>query len=228
MKIREFLKNQKLFCLFVFFLSFFLFPAWPLPTSEKTKAPLAETEASPSKQALLNLEKMAQTSSPSELHNIALKLLKDRKKNQATLLLKRNSYKNLFPLSVLALWQLNVPVFFPVFLWHFGFLLITCFCCFSLFLSIKKLSTARLKTMAFGLSLLALSLFIHSVFLKKRAESLQLEELKSAPFLSAPTRSQIQPGEVLVILGQNKNWLRVEGRSKTKGWIQKQKVFQIF
>ena len=174
------------------------------------------------------LKNFTQEKSSLEIHNKALQLLKADHKEQAILLLKKNTYQNLFLPSYFVLSHLDIPVFFAPFLWPVSLFFMVLICSFLLFLSFKKPGSFHLKTLFWSLSLYGFLIFYGWFFLKQRVSPLQEIELKSSPFMSAPNQTQLSPNSDLIVLKQTKDWLRIQSPDKQTGWVLKQKVLQIF
>ena len=174
------------------------------------------------------LEKLFQEKSGLEIHNKALNFLKNNQKDQAILLLKKNLYQNFFFPSYLVLFHFEIPIFFTSFLWHISLILLAFICLSLLFLSLKKSSSFHLKLLFWCLNL-SFTVFSSGFFLlKQKVSSLQEVNLRSAPFMEASINTSLKPNSDLIVLKQTKDWLRVQSLDKQSGWLQKQKVFQIF
>ena len=197
------------------------------PDTESTKLDTADTKHNPSDEMEF-LKSFTQEKSSLEIHNKALQFLKANHKEQAVLLLKKNIYQNLFLPSYFVLSHLDIPVFFAPFLWPVSLLFMALICLLQLFLSFKKPSLFHLKTLFWSLSLYSFLIFSGWFFLKKRVSPLQEIDLKSSPFMSAPTQTQLSPNSDLIVLKQTKNWLRIQSSDKQTGWVLKKKVLQIF
>lgn len=174
------------------------------------------------------LKKFSQEKSPLEIHNKALSFLKEDKKEQAFILLKKNIYQNFFFSSYFVLSHFEVPVLFFPFLWSFLLIFIALICLVLLFLSFKTPSSFNLKLLFLSLILGGAFFFSKSLLFKKRVSSFQTMDLRSAPFKKAPINISLSPNSDLVVLKQMGDWLALQNQDKQTGWLKKQEVFQIF
>ena len=174
------------------------------------------------------LKKFSQEKSPLEIHNKALSFLKEDKKEQAFLLLKKNIYQNFFLPSYFVLSHFEVPVSFVPFLWSVLLILLALTGLLLLFLSFKTPSPFKLKLLFLSLSLSLAFFFSKPLLFKKRVSSFQTMDLRSAPFKKAPVNASFSPNSDLIVLKQMEDWLVLQSRNKQTGWLKKQEVFQIF
>ena len=173
------------------------------------------------------LEKFTQENNSLKIHNKALDFLKNKQKAKALLLLKKNAYQNIFLPSYFTLFQLKIPLFLAPLLWHIGLIFLFLICLVLFYLSFKRSSFFRLKSLFLCISLgfiISISLF----FFKKRVSSLEELDLRSSPFIKAPVQTSLIPSSDLIVLKQSDSWFRVKSKDKQTGWLQKQSVFQIF
>lgn len=216
--------------IFLFFTLFF--PAFSFTQEQNSNSAVLSLENNQTAQTEISqinlLENFTKEKSPLEIHNKALHLLKNKQKEQAFLLLKKNIYQNLFLPSYFVLFHFEIPIFFSAFLWHISLAFLAVICLFSLFLSFKEPSPFNLKIFSACLTLGLV--FSSSGFwlLKKRVSSFQEIDLRSSPFREAPIQASLRPNSDLIVLKQVGDWLIVKSKNKQTGWLKKQKVFQIF
>ncbi len=175
-----------------------------------------------------SLEDLNEKKNPLEIHNKALNLLKNYQKEEALLLLKRNFYQNFFLPSYFILSHLEVSIFFSPFLWHIGLIFFAFICLFLLLLSFNDPASFHPKFLFFFLTLGFVLSSSESLLLKKRVSSSQEMDLRTAPFIKAPIIRSLSPNSDLIVLKQTGDWLAVQGENNQIGWLEKQKVFQIF
>jgi len=192
-----------------------------VPTALKDQSAKIENKIASLKQSI-------QKKSRLEIHNQAIKMLNNKHKEEALVLLKMNSYRNLFPPSYLALLNLKTPLFFTPLLWHISLFLSGLFCALTFFLLVKNPRPFKIKRFFWSLSFFGLLIVCGFLFLKNKVSLIETVDLKSSPFIEAPSHVQLPAYTDLTVLKQTKEWLRVINSDKQTGWLLKSKVFQIF
>ncbi|MCY4321314.1 MAG: hypothetical protein OXC37_02770 [Bdellovibrionaceae bacterium] len=165
--------------------------------------------------------------SPLEIHNKALELLKNKNKEPAVLLLKKNFYQNLFPPSYFILNQLKEPVSFSLLLFLTGFIIVSLITLIFFILYLKSFSFFYLKNLLIFLTLFAFLLAGNFFLLKSRVSLIEESYLKLAPVKTAPSTVQIPALKELIVLKTQGEWLKIKSQQQT-GWILKQQSFQLF
>ena len=220
----------------IFFITFavFIFSPYKALSSPESLGPITHlhtnsktTDPGATAYQLEDLEKIISEKSSLEIHNKAIQLLRDNHKVSAILLLKKNTYRNLFLPSYFALLKLKTSLSHIVFFIPVSLLIMTFVCLFFLWMSIKNSSPLRLKGL-FSAVVLAFLILFSGLFVKKRVSPLNKIKLRKAPYASAVISSQLEPSADLMVLEETKGWFRIQSFDQQTGWISKNQVFQIF
>ena len=176
---------------------------------------------------LNTLNSFFKENSPLIIHNKSLELLQKEIREPAILLLKRNLYHNFFIPSYFVLIQNQESVFFTPFLILLALFIISLIIFIYAWMDLKSGRISSLKIYA-GLLSIFFCFLISSFFLKNKISFLEKKEARTLPFSSLEAETIILPGEELILLKKQPDWIYAQKSNKKKVWIEKANFFTVF